>query len=233
MPLQNDDSPAVHDRNRRPDFDRSEEVANSLLHAVGALLAVAGLILLALQATDNGRVGSLAAVLVYGMALILLFTFSALHHGLPLGRAKRLFLGLDHAGIYLLIAGTYTPFCLLALDRHNLLLGAIWTLAAVGIGLQATAFLRGWGRSYEKAAFLIYLAMGWLPILLIGRGVMGVLDGAGLLLLVGGGLAYSIGIVFYLWRSLRFSHAVWHTFVLAASAQHFFAVFYYVVPAPA
>lgn len=232
MLLKNDDRPMVRDRNRRPDFDRSEEFANSLLHAIGALLAVAGLILLVVQAADNGRMESLAAVLVYGMALILLFTFSALHHGLPLGRAKRLFLGLDHAGIYLLIAGTYTPFCLLAPDRHTLLLAAVWTLAAIGIGLQATAFLRGRGSSYEKGAFLIYLAMGWLPILLIGRSVLDALDGAGLLLLGGGAMAYSIGVVFYLWRALRFSHAIWHTFVLAASAQHFFAVFYYVVPAP-
>jgi hemolysin III len=218
---------------RKIDYREAEELANAVIHGLGAVLAVVGLIMLVEEASSVGRTGSTVAVLVYGAALVLLFTFSAIQHGLPLGPAKRLFVALDHAGIYLLIAGTYTPFALLLpAEQHEPLLIAIWTLATVGIVLQACAFLYGWARKYEKTAFIIYLAMGWLPLLTTGTSVFTAMETAGLVLLVGGGLAYTIGVIFYLWRKLRFSHAVWHAFVLAASVLHFLAVFYYVVPVP-
>jgi hemolysin III len=216
---------------RKIDYSEAEELANAVIHGLGAILAVVGLIMLVEEASSIGRNGSTIAVLVYGVALVLLFTFSAIQHGLPLGPAKRLFVALDHAGIYLLIAGTYTPFALLLPpEQYEPLLIAVWTLAIVGIVLQACAFRYGWARKYEKTAFLIYLAMGWLPLLTTGTSVFTAMETAGMVLFLGGGLAYTVGVIFYLWRKLRFSHAVWHVFVLAASALHFFAVFYYVVP---
>ena len=214
-------------------FTRSEEWVNSLIHAVGALLGVIAIVLLVMEAADHGRTGSVGAVIIYGAALILLFASSAIYHGLSDGRAKRLFRSFDHAGIFLLIAGTYTPFCLLLPpERQWILLTVVWVLAGLGIALQAAAFLAGRIRHYEKVAFALYLALGWIPILAVGGEVLAALSRTGLLLLVAGGLAYSIGVIFYLWRRLQFGHAIWHLFVLSASAFHFFAVLMFVVPAP-
>jgi hemolysin III len=225
--------PAFRPKFRRHRYTRHEEWANSAIHAVGALLGVIGLALLIAQAQTNGRDGSLVAVIVYGITLVLLFVCSALQHGLRSGPAKRLFLVLDHAGIFLVIAGTYTTFCLVLEPlQRNMLLAAIWTLAAIGIALEVRAFLSGRGKHYEKTAYLGYLLLGWFPILVSGGAMFRSIELAGTWLMVAGGLAYSIGIVFYLWTKLRFGHAVWHLFVLAASALHFLAVLLYVVPNP-
>lgn len=217
----------------RRTFSRSEELANSLIHAVGAVLGVVAMIVLIWKAEEGGRTGSLGAVLIYGAALILLFASSAIYHGLSDGCAKRLFRSFDHAGIFLLIAGTYTPFCLLLPPESRwILFTIVWTLAGLGIALQATAFLVGRIRHYEKGAFAFYLALGWVPILAAGGDVLKALAATGLMLLVAGGVAYSIGVIFYLWRRLRFGHAIWHLFVLGASTFHFFAVLLFVVPNP-
>lgn len=213
-------------------YSRTEEWLNSATHGVGALLGVAGLVLLILKALADGRDGSLTAVILYGSALIFLYLSSALHHGIPHGVFKKIFLSLDHSGIYLLIAGTYTPFCLLMPQEEAwTLLILIWSLAAIGISVQTAAFVSGHGQRYEKIGFLLHLAMSWIPILFAGSIILENLVTPGLMLLIAGGLSYSIGVIFYKWRRLPYNHAVWHLFVVGGSAFHFFSIFLYVVPA--
>ncbi len=215
-------------------YPRPEEWANAAIHGVGAFFAVIGLVALVIHAVAVGRVGSVPAVSIYGAALIFLFLFSALHHAVKRHRLKHVLLALDHCGIFLLIAGTYTPFCLLMpAGQVWILLAVIWGLAAAGIAVQVASFLTGHSARYEKLAFVFFLAMGWIPILWVGDVVFAALAPGGLALLVAGGVAYSVGVVFYAWKKIPFGHAVWHLFVVAGSAFHFFSVFYYVVPATA
>lgn len=212
-------------------YSRAEERVNAATHGVGALLGIAGLVFLILRAIGQGREGSLTAVILYGSALIFLFLSSALHHGIPRGTFKKVFLAFDHSGIYLLIAGTYTPFCLLMppSDAWTLLI-LIWSLAFVGIAIQTTAFLTGYSDQYEKVGFLFHLGMSWVPILFAGSVILEALVPPGLMLLIAGGVSYSVGVIFYKWRRLPYNHAVWHLFVVSGSAFHFFSIFLYVVP---
>lgn len=210
---------------------RNEEWLNASTHGLGAILGVVGLAFLVMQADTVGRPDSLPAVLVYGTALVLLFLFSALHHAVLRPRIKHILLGLDHGGIYLLIAGTYTPFCLLMpLGKEWTLLSLIWGLALLGIAIQSVSFLSRRSGVYERFAFIFYLALGWVPMLLAGEHVVRVLAPMGLALLVAGGVAFTIGVVFYLWKQLPYGHAVWHLFVVVGCAFHFFSIFHYVVP---
>jgi hemolysin III len=212
-------------------YPLAEERVNAAIHGLAALLGLAGTVVLIAQAHAEGRAGALPAVIVYGAALVLLFTFSTLQHAISRPTIKQVFASLDHCGIFLLIAGTYTPFCLLLPPRQALLLlVVIWSVAALGIGVQVTAFLAGRAAGYERVAFLFYLAMGWLPISLAGKELLRALAPLGLALLIAGGLAYSVGVAFYLWKRLPFGHAVWHLFVVAGSAFHFFAILLYVIP---
>jgi hemolysin III len=212
-------------------YPLAEERVNAAIHGLAALLGLAGTVVLIAQAHAEGRAGALPAVIVYGAALVLLFTFSTLQHAISRPTIKQVFASLDHCGIFLLIAGTYTPFCLLLPPRQALLLLiVIWSVAALGIGVQVTAFLAGRAAGYERVAFLFYLAMGWLPISLAGKELLRALAPLGLALLIAGGLAYSVGVAFYLWKRLPFGHAVWHLFVVAGSAFHFFAILLYVIP---
>jgi hemolysin III len=212
-------------------YSRAEEHWNAATHGFGAVLGAVGLVFLILQADDVGRVGSLAAVIIYGTALMVLFLFSALHHAVSQPRAKQILLAIDHCGIYLLIAGSYTPFSLLMpAGREGGLLTIVWGAALTGILVQLAAFLLGRSALYERFAFVFYLALGWIPLLWAGGEMSGKLVPAGLALLVAGGITFSIGVVFYLWKRLPYGHAVWHLFVVAACAFHFFSIFYYVVP---
>ena len=212
-------------------YPRHEERVNAATHALGAVLSVVGLSFLVFEANSVGRSGSLIAVAVYGLALISLFLFSALHHAVSHPRVKHILLALDHAGIYLLIAGTYTPFCLLMPPgREGDLMALIWGLAGVGITVQLAAFLAKRNDGYERFAFVFYLAMGWIPILWAGDYVLGALAPLGLDLLVAGGVAFSVGVIFYLWKRLPYGHALWHLFVVVGAAFHFFSIFHYVIP---
>lgn len=212
-------------------YPRAEEWLNAATHGIGALLAAVGLVFLIMEADSLGRAGSLPAVIVYGAALILLFLFSALHHAAIRPRLKQLLLALDHCGIYLLIAGTYTPFCLLMPPGQIWVsLAIVWGLALGGIIVQLAAFLTGRSDDYERFAFIMYLAMGWIPTLWASEDVFEVLAPMGFVLLVAGGLAFSIGVLFYLWKRLPYGHAIWHSFVIAGTGFHFFSIFYYVIP---
>lgn len=201
-------------------YSLGEEIANSITHGVGALLSVAGLIALVLFAVNHGDVWRVVSFSVYGVTLLTLYLISTLYHSLPHPQVKRFFRTLDHAAIYLLIAGTYTPFLLVSL-RGPLgwtLLAVIWTLALVGVVWKLFFMDR-----LKVVATVAYLLMGWIAIIAV-KPMIDSLSTAGIILVATGGLVYSLGVIFYVWRRLPYNHAIWHLFVLAASVCHFFAV---------
>lgn len=212
-----------------PSYTLGEEIANSLTHGIGAVFAIAGLAVLTAFAALHGDAGDIAASAVFGGALILCFTTSTLYHAIPLERARQVLRALDHSAIFVLIAGTYTPLLLISIGGMTgwAMFAFIWSFAAVGI--VARLILKGRRHGLVVAC---YLAMGWAVVFIIEPLVDNLARG-GLALLVGGGLAYTVGVIFYKWKRLRYSHAVWHCFVLAGSALHFFAVLIYVLPGPA
>jgi hemolysin III len=202
-----------------------EEIANAVTHGVGALLAVAGLAVLVTIAAVRGTAWHVVGCSVYGSTLVLLYTASTLYHSIPNARAKRALRILDHSAIFLLIAGTYTPFTLVNLRGPWgwSLFGVVWGLALLGIFLQTGR------RRHPVLAVVLYVVMGWTVVVAI-RPLLHAIPPGGLALLVAGGLAYTAGIVFYAWKRLPYAHAVWHGFVLLGSALHFFAILMFVVP---
>jgi hemolysin III len=202
-----------------------EEIANAVTHGIGAALSVAALtILVALAAVDGGA-GAVATAAVYGTTLVFAYTSSTLYHGVWHRRAKEIFLAFDHCAIFLLIAGTYTPVTLLALPQPLgwILCAVLWSLAVGGITLRLCL-----GR-LSLLLIPLFLAMGWLGFFWSGT-VLESIGASGWWLLVGGGFAYTAGLIFYAWRRLPFNHTVWHLFVLAGSVLHFFAVVDHVLP---
>jgi hemolysin III len=205
---------------------RGEEVANAVTHGVGAVLALAGFVVLAVAASRQGTARVLVGCVVFGAALVLLYSASTLYHsvGPAHARAKAVLRVVDHSAIFLLIAGTYTPFTLVSLGGlwGWSLFGVVWGLAVAGIGLRLVLRRRPTGLFVA-----LYLAMGWC-VLVAAKPLVAALVPAGIALLAAGGAAYSVGVVFYLWRRLPYAHAIWHAFVLAGSASHFAAVLLYV-----
>jgi len=212
---------------RRAQYTTGEEIANSLTHGVGALLAIGGLAVLVTLAALRGDVWHVVSCSIYGGAMVVLYTASTLYHGISAPRAKRALQVFDHAAIFLLIAGTYTPFTLVSLRGPWgwSLFGTVWGLAAAGIVLEIV-FPRRW----PALSLALYIAMGWVVVVAV-KPLLAILAPGGLMLLVLGGLAYTAGIGFYAWRRLPYGHAIWHLFVLAGTILHFFAILYYVVPA--
>ncbi len=209
-------------------FTVSEEIANSGLHGLGLLLSLVGTVWLVILATRRGDAKHVTAVSIFGVTLILVYSASTLYHGLPISSVKQVFERVDNATIYLLIAGTYTPFAL-GLLRGGWgwsLLGIEWGLAILGVAMTISIWPPiGW------LSLLLYLTMGWL-ILIALRPLRTHLAPKGLMLLVAGGVAYTIGVIFYVHGDLPYYHAVWHTFVLTGSICHFFAVLLYAIPRP-
>ena len=200
-----------------------EEIANSVSHGVALLAALAAVPFL-IAAAWPLRLASFIGAIVFGITMVLLYTASTLYHALPPGRAKRVFLKLDHGAIYLFIAGSYTPFALGALGGPWgwTLFGLVWSLAAIGITLKTIDKL-----SHPWLSTGLYLAMGWLVLIAVVPLLQHV-PSAGVALLVAGGVAYTAGVVFFVLDSRwRYAHAVWHGFVVAGTACHFFAVLGY------
>ena len=207
-------------------YSLREEIAHGVTHGIGALLAIAGLAVLTAQAALHGDLWHVVSVSIFGAALVLMYAASTLFHSIPQPKAKHVFRVLDHCLIYVLIAGTYTPFTLVTL-RPTVgwwLFGALWGLALVGIGFKV--FTTG---RFEKLSLAVYLIMGWCGIVAV-KPLLATLPAGGLWLLLAGGLSYSIGTIFYRWESLRYHHAIWHLFVLGGSVAHYFAVLLYVIP---
>ncbi|MFZ2237414.1 MAG: hemolysin III family protein [Dokdonella sp.] len=208
-----------------PRYAAREELASSLIHGVGIALSISGLAALAVVAHRAGSLLNLVSVCIYGASLVMLYSASTLYHATPHPNAKRVLRIIDHVGIFLLIAGTYTPFTLIALRGAWgwSLFGVVWTLAAIGIVLELRQIRqRGW-------LVALYVGMGWVIVAATGP-LLASLSSTGLWLLLGGGISYTLGVPFYLWHRLPYNHAIWHLFVLGGSAPHFFAVLLYVLP---
>ena len=198
---------------------------NSISHLVGAVLALAGAVVLVVVASRGGDTRRIVSFSIYGATLFLLYLISTLYHGLPTGRAKHVFRVLDHQAIYLLIAGSYTPFTLVTLDGIVgwWLFGAIWGMAVLGLVLDALP-----RRGARVLPFIIYFVMGWLIVLAINP-LLAALPRTGFIWLLTGGILYSSGIVFFaLDRRYPWMHGVWHLFVLAGSISHYVAILVYV-----
>jgi hemolysin III len=203
-------------------YSFGEEVANSITHGVGWLLSVCGLAILVTFAAITGGALRVVTCAVFGSTLVLLYAASTLYHALPSDRAKHIFRVLDHSSIFSLIAGTYTPLTLVAVGGPWgwSLFGAIWALAAIGVLLNTFAHGR-----WRWLSISLYVSMGWLVVIAIRPLVASVTAGV-LVLIVAGGLSYTLGLVFYSWRRLPYGHAVWHLFVLAGSVLHYLAVLF-------
>ncbi len=206
-----------------------EELANAITHGLGIALSIAGLVSLVVMASLHGDVWSVTSSAIFGASLIVLYTASTLYHSLRGEALKRLLRKFDHAAIFLLIAGTYTPFLLVSLRGAWgwSLFGVIWGLALTGITMKF------WftGR-FSVLSTAIYIAMGWLVMIAL-RPMLHAVPAGGMWLLLAGGLCYTGGTAFYGWKSLPYHHAVWHFWVLAGSACHWAAVFFYISPARA
>jgi hemolysin III len=202
-----------------------EEVAHAVTHGVGLLAAIVGLVVLLVEAAATRDPWRITACAVYATTLVLLYGTSTLYHALSATRARRVFRVLDHSAIFLLIAGTYTPFALVSLRGPWgwALLGIVWGLGVLGITAKAI-----FGTRWPIVSTVIYLGMGWV-VLVAAKPLVAHVPAGGIAWLVAGGIAYTAGIVFYAWTRLRYSHAIWHLFVLAGSACHYVAVARYVV----
>lgn len=206
----------------------AEEIAHALTHGVGAIAAIVGLIFMLVWSVSYGDTFHIVSAAIYGASLILLYLASTLYHAFPWPRVKAFFQQMDHAAIYVLIAGTYTPFALVNLRGAWgwTLLGVVWGIAVVGVIIEVAMKERK-----KWLSLSLYLGMGWMALIMI-KPMIDSVEPGGLWLLLAGGLAYTFGVIFYVWKSLRFHHAIWHVFVLAGSVLHFFSVFYFVLPHP-
>lgn len=209
-----------------PKQSLGEEIANSITHGIGAALATAALVILVVFAAIRGNAWQVVSFSIYGATLIIMYTSSTLYHAFTNKKLKHYFRIMDHSSIFLLIAGTYTPITLLPLRGTGwgwTIFGIIWGLAILGIFFKL--FFIG---KLEKLSVVFYILMGWLVIIAIKPMLENLPTGL-LMWIAIGGLSYTLGIIFYAWQKLPYSHTVWHLFVLGGSISHFFGIFLYLV----
>ncbi|MEK5208624.1 PAQR family membrane homeostasis protein TrhA [Psychrobacillus sp. FSL H8-0510] len=201
-------------------FSKREEIANAIIHGIGAIFSIAALVILIVSSAMQGTAWHVVSFTLFGSSMVLLYLSSTLVHSFPAGRVKDFFEIMDHSAIYFFIAGTYTPFLFLAIK------GALgWTLFGIvwGLAIGGTVFKAFFVKRFLHTSTLLYVVMGWLMV--FGwRPLLENVSSQGLILLAIGGILYTVGAVFYVWRAFTYHHAVWHVFVLAASILHFFAV---------
>ncbi len=217
-----------HPRTMPPmnDETRKEEIASTITHGIGAALSIAALSVLVVFAGLRGDAWRVVSFSIYGATLVLLYLASTFYHFFSNPRVKRVFHIFDHSAIYLLIAGSYTPFCLVTIRGGWgwSIFGVVWGIALFGIMFKA--FFTG---RYNFVSTALYLVMGWIIVIAIKPLVVYLPAGAFPWLILGG-LSYTAGVVFYAWERLPYGHAIWHLFVLAGSTLHFFAILLYVLP---
>lgn len=207
-------------------FTKEEEVVHAVTHGAGVIFSVIALVLLTTKAAMHGTVWHVVSFVLFGSTMLLLYASSTMAHALPEGRWKRLFEIFDHSAIYFFIAGTYTPFLFLAVK------GAIgWTLFGIvwGLALAGTAFKCFFVNRFLYTSTVVYIAMGWL-IVFAWKPLVAGLSSEGVTYLVAGGILYTVGALFYVWRGFIFHHAIWHLFVLGGSIAHFWAVYVLLKP---
>jgi len=202
-----------------------EEIAHSVSHGIGVILGIIGLVVMLWLSFEYGDVWHVVSVSIYGFSVILLYSASTLYHALTNVKAKRFFQLMDHAAIFVLIAGTYTPFLLVNLRGPWgwTLFVIIWSIAIGGVLLETMKKER-----IKWLSLTLYLGLGWMALVAM-KPMLELVNTTGLLLLLAGGLLYSFGVIFYVRKQMVFHHAIWHVFVLAASVAHFFAVIYGVI----
>ncbi|MBB6451260.1 hemolysin III [Geomicrobium halophilum] len=207
-------------------FSKKEEIANAITHGIGSILSIAALVLLVVHASMVGTPLHVVSVSIFGVTMIILYVCSTLLHSFPKGKAKDLFEIFDHSAIYLFIAGTYTPFLFHALEGALswTLFGIVWGVAVVGITFKAFFVKR-----FRILSTIFYIGMGWI-IIIAWNPLVAAIPSEATMLLLSGGILYTVGTLFYMWRSFPYHHAVWHVFVIAGSVAHFFAVFLYIIP---
>lgn len=205
---------------KKPTLANIEEIVNAVTHGVGAALSIAGLSVLVVLAAFTHDPWKIVGASVFGSSMLFLYVASTLYHAFPWPRVKHVMQSLDHVGIYLLIAGTYTPFVLVSLRGTWgwVLFGIIWSMATVGCIFRI--FLAG---RWDRFSTLFYVAMGWVVVIAAKPAITMIPPGI-LLAMIAGGLFYTAGVFFYRWERLPFHHAIWHVFVLSGTATHYFAV---------
>lgn len=211
------------DHSDERELSLGEEIANSISHGLGLMLAIAAVPILVVAAARAGRASFVVGVSVFGASMVVLYLASTLYHSLTHGRAKRVARAFDHCAIFLLIAGSYTPFTLGVLRGPWgwSLLGIVWGLAAIGLTMKAVSRMR-----HAWISMVLYLAMGWLVLVAI-KPMVALVPLPGILLIMAGGVAYTGGLGFYAAHRLRYHHFFWHLFVIAGTTCHFFAVLWY------
>ena len=207
-------------------YSRREEYANIATHAVGVLLSIVALVLMVVFAAENGDPYFIVAVSIFGATLILLYLMSTLYHSFRHPKVKHVFRVFDHSCIYLLIAGSYTPFTLVSMRG-----GWGWTLFGItwGLALCGIVFKIFFTKRFNILSTLMYIALGWL-VVVAAKPIITSVPTGGIVWLFAGGMLYTSGVVFYVWRRVPYHHAIWHLFVMAGSFCHFLAVYYYVLP---
>jgi hemolysin III len=211
-------------------FTDKEDLANALSHSAGAILSVAALVLMVVCSSLRGNVWHIVSSAVFGFSMVFLYTSSAIAHWLPAGKQKDAFFTLDQVAIYILIAGTYTPLSLVALHGVTgwVIFGIEWGLAIIGI-VRLIARKNDFESGVGIIDILIYIGMGWLVIVVAGA-VLKTVPLIGFIWIITGGLFYSLGIIFFKIAKFRFHHLVWHLLVVAGTASHFIAIFFYILP---
>lgn len=217
-------------KDKEHDYHLAEEIVSAVTHAFGGYLGAAAVVLLVLFAVWSGLQlpWKIVAGSIFGAAIIILYSASTLYHAVTNHQIKDVCRAFDQMAIYILIAGTYTPFCLVTLRQSNprlawTVFGCIWAMTVAGILFKLLT-----KRQFKYVTTITYLAMGWLGLILI-EPLSRVLNFGGIVWLVLGGVLYSLGVVFFLWRSLPYNHAIWHIFVLAGTIAHFFGILFYVM----
>ncbi len=209
--------------------ERKQEIANSVTHGVAALTSLLGLVVLVVFASVYGSVWHIVSVSIYGMTLVLLFSASTMYHSVRSPRLKEVFHVLDHASIFLLIAGTYTPITLASMRGGWgwSLFGCVWGLSLVGICLKV--FFTG---RFKGLSMLLYVAVGWVAVVAI-KPIFQQVPLPSVLLIITGGVIYTLGVLFYVMKKMPYNHAIWHLFVFAAAACHYAAIMFFVVTSKA
>lgn len=203
-----------------------EEIANAITHGIGALLSVVGLVLMVVWAAMYGDAWHITSVSIFGGTMVFLYLASTLYHAIQPARIKRVLHAMDHVGISMLIAGTYTPFLLVQMrDLMGwIFFGVIWGLALIAASIKSFFTDR-----FTRVSTVIYVVMGWLSILMLGE-LVNSIGVEGLAWMAAGGLSYTLGVIPFLWHRLPFNHAIWHLFVIGGTACHFVAVVKFVIP---
>lgn len=206
-------------------FTKKEEIMHAISHGIGALLSIAALVLLIVFSTMQGGALLIVSTTIFGVSMLLMYTSSTLVHSLPIGKWKDIFLIVDHASIYVFIAGTYTPFVLIQLNGKIgwTLFGLVWGLAIAGIILKLFFV-----KKFIILSTVVYVLMGWM-ITLAWEPLTTALPTNGIILLVAGGIVYTLGSVFYVVRKIPYHHVIWHLCVLAGSVLHFLTIFLYCI----